>query len=151
MVQTKTSHSTVSYHGSRRSVEDQLQRILASKLFAQSARMSRFLRVIVEHTLDGRADELKEYLIGTEVFDRGASYDPRVDPIVRVEARRLRSKLRSYYESDGASDELVIELPKGAYAPRFHDNRAGAVAAESRQPPHAGSIAVLPFTNLSPE
>ena len=63
--------------------------------------MVRFLRLAVERALAGQADELKEYLIGVEVFDRKASYDPRVDPIVRVEARRLRAKLKAYYEGDG--------------------------------------------------
>src|SRR5258705_9138470 len=109
MVKIAASQSTVSYHGSSQSVEDQLQRILASSFFAQSARMSRFLRLAVEYTLAGRADEVKEYLIGVEVFDRKPSYDPRVDPIVRVEARRLRAKLQRYYESLGASDDLIIE------------------------------------------
>jgi serine/threonine-protein kinase len=147
MVKTEISHRTVSYHGSRRTVEDQLNRILANKLFAQSARMSRFLRFTVERTLDGKSEELKEYLIGVEVFDRKPSYDPRVDPIVRVEARRLRSKLRSYYESDGSADELVIDLPKGAYAPLL---RARA-SVQPAPPPRPGAIAVLPFSNLSPE
>src|SRR5690348_2827400 len=101
MVETALALTTVSEHASRQSVEDQLNRILSSKLFAQSARMSRFLRFTVEHTLAGKADELKEYLIGVEVFDRSPSYDPRVDPIVRVEARRLRSKLQSYYQMEG--------------------------------------------------
>ena len=66
--------------------------------------MVRFLRLTVERALAGQSDELKEYLIGVEVFDRKQSYDPRVDPIVRVEARRLRAKLKAYYEGDGAGD-----------------------------------------------
>src|SRR5712671_1078140 len=82
---------------STRSIEDHLQRILASKEFASSARMSRFLRFAVERALSGQSEQLKEYVLGVEVFDRKESYDPRVDPIVRVEARRLRSKLESYY------------------------------------------------------
>ena len=81
--------------------------------------MSRFLRFTVERALDGKSEQLKEYVLGVEVFDRGASYDPRVDPIVRVEARRLRSKLQKYYESEGLGDEVVIDLPKGNYAPIF--------------------------------
>ena len=72
-------------------VRQQLERILAHSLFKRSERMGRFLRLAVERTLEGKAGELKEYLIGVEVFDRKATYDPRVDPIVRVEARRLRS------------------------------------------------------------
>ena len=79
--------------------------------------MARFLRFAVEHALCGRADDLKEYVIGVEVFDRSAEYDPRVDPIVRVEARRLRSKLKAYYEGEGSGDSVVIEFLSGSYAP----------------------------------
>jgi len=148
MSNIETSQNTVPFHGSRQSVEDQLQRILASNFFVQSARMNRFLRLAVEYTLAGRADELKEYLIGVEVFDREPSYDPRVDPIVRVEARRLRSKLQRYYESHGASDDLIIELPKGRYAAVFRSKAA------DQQPPEKSrdaTVAVLSFSNLSPE
>ena len=137
---------------SARSIEEHLQRILVSKAFATSARMSRFLRFAVERVLRGESEQLKEYVLGVEVFDRRPSYDPRVDPIVRVEARRLRSKLASYYDSEGRGDELIIEFPKGTYAPVFRE-RAPA-AAEPAAPviqPHAGSIAVLPFSNLSAE
>ena len=86
----------------------QLEKVLAHELFARSERMGRFLRFTVERTLEGRSDELKEYLIGVEVFDRKGEYDPRVDPIVRVEARRLRSKLKAYYEGAGKSDSIEI-------------------------------------------
>src|SRR5438067_10806896 len=109
-----------------RSIEEQLLRILASRPFAQSARMTRFLRFTVERALSGQSDQLKEYVIGVEVFDRKGSYDPRVDPIVRVEARRLRAKLKSYYEAEGASDEVIIEFPKGTYAPLFRSRAAAA-------------------------
>lgn len=67
--------------------------------------------------MEGRGDELKEYLLGVSVFDREESYDPRIDPIVRVEAGRLRSKLREYYETDGQGDPVLIDFPKGSYAP----------------------------------
>jgi tetratricopeptide (TPR) repeat protein len=79
--------------------------------------MSRFLRFIIEEMLAGHAEELKETTIGLAVFDRAPNYDPRVDPIVRVEARRLREKLSQYYETDGQEDSLIIELPRGHYAP----------------------------------
>jgi serine/threonine-protein kinase len=133
---------------STRSVEDHLQRILASKEFASSARMSRFLRFAVERALSGQSEQLKEYVLGVEVFDRKPSYDPRVDPIVRVEARRLRSKLESYYAGEGAADELIIEFRKGTYAPVFRERAEPAAAAAA---PSAGAIAVLPFSNLSSE
>lgn len=109
--------------------------------------MCRFLRFVVERQLAGRRAELKEYTIGVEVFDRDSRYDPRVDPIVRVEARRLRSKLEAYYHAEGRSDELVIDLPKGSYVPVFRAARASGAA--SAQAADSRSIAVLPFANAS--
>src|ERR1051326_273265 len=77
-------------------IRAQLGKILASDPFVRSVRMQRFLRFSVEHALSGSTEAAKEYLIGVEFFDRPADYDPRLDPIVRVEARRLRAKLKSY-------------------------------------------------------
>ena len=102
-------------------VRSQLDKILAHELFARSERMGRFLRLAVEFTLEGKSADLKEYLIGIEVFDRKPDYDPRLDPIVRVEARRLRSKLKAYYEGEGRSDPIVIEFPRGSYAPQIRE------------------------------
>lgn len=120
----------------------QLEKILASDMFADSGRMQRFLRLAVEHKLSGAPGRLKETIIGVEVFDKKPAYDPRLDPIVRVEARRLRSKLQLYYEGPGRDDTIVIELPKGCYAPviRSRDQRRRVDR----------TIAVLPFANLSP-
>jgi Tol biopolymer transport system component len=95
----------------------QLNRILASSQFCHSERMCRFLRFTIEKTLQERQDQLKEYSIGIEVFDRNHDYDPHLDPIVRVEARRLRAKLKEYYENGGQHDDLIISLPKGSYVP----------------------------------
>jgi serine/threonine-protein kinase len=130
-------------------VRRQLDKLLASHWFARSERMCRFLRFAVEHTLAGTVDDIKEYLVGVEVFDRGADYDPRVDPIVRVEARRLRAKLEAYYASAGKDDAVRIEFPKGAYAATFLDRTKAQQAepAENR----AARIVLLPFTSLSPE
>ena len=75
--------------------------------------MVRFLRFTVEQALKGHASELKETVLGMEVFDRPSSFDPRTDTIVRVEARRLRSKLKEYYETQGQHDAVLIEFPKG--------------------------------------
>src|SRR5580658_7900656 len=99
-------------------------KVISSAIFADSQRMARFLRFAVEETLQGHGSRLKEIVIGTEVFDRGPAYDPRLDPIVRVEARRLRSKLRAYYEGEGKDDELIIEFPKGTYQPVFKSRSA---------------------------
>src|SRR5689334_12817577 len=96
-------------------VRAQLAKVLASPQFAQSERLSRFLKLAVEVGQSGR-DSLKEYRIGVEVFDRGKDFDPRTDPIVRVQAAKLRSKLLEYYAGAGARDPLVITVPKGSYA-----------------------------------
>ena len=96
-----------------------LERVLASTAFRQAERSAGLLRYLVERSLDGSGDRLKEYTVGVEALSRGKEFDPRTDPIVRAEASRLRGRLERYYAGDGQSDVVVIELPKGAYAPRF--------------------------------
>ena len=96
-----------------------LTRILCSRAFCLSTRMQRFLRFVVETTLEGRADYLKEYVIGTEVYDRKPPYEPSQDSIVRTEARRLRGKLKEYYASEGKIDPLIISFRTGSYIPVF--------------------------------
>ena len=97
----------------------QLGRILSSEPFANADRLSRFLRYVVERSLAGEGDRLKEYVIGTEVFDRGERYDPRLDSIVRVEAGRLRAKLEEYYNRHGSNDAVIVRMARGGYAPSF--------------------------------
>jgi TolB-like protein/Flp pilus assembly protein TadD len=128
------------------SVRAQLTRILTSREFAAAERMRRFLTLAVSETLAGRAAALKEYTIAVEAFDRPPSFNPAIDPIVRVEARRLRAKLEKYYRGEGRDDRVVIELPKGSYAPRFRLREAPQPQPESR--PATKTIAVLPFRNL---
>lgn len=101
----------------RDEVLDALQRVLRSSAFVQSNRLSRFLRFTVESTLDGKNGPLKEYTIGTEVYERKAGYDPSDDSIVRTEARRMRSKLKDYYETQGKDDPIVIYFRPGSYVP----------------------------------
>ncbi len=129
----------------------QVERVLANRLFLRSHRLCRFLRFSVEQTLAGKSALLKEQIIGVEVFDRKADYDPRIDPIVRVEARRLRAKLKAYYNSPGRGDPIMILLPKGAYLP-FFKLRAAAQETAAPAPVANGSgkksIVVLPFANL---
>ena len=93
--------------------------MLASAVFANSERLRRFLRFLVERTLAGQTDDLKEYTIGLEVFDRDPSYDPRVDSTVRVHAGKLRDRLREYYLGEGKQSEIRVDVPKGAYIPVF--------------------------------
>jgi tetratricopeptide (TPR) repeat protein len=96
-----------------------LERILSDARFTSADRNSRFLRHVVEKTLDGKTSEIKEIVVATEIYGRSSDYDPKVDSIVRVEATRLRSKLRSYYEQQGAEDPIRITIPKGSYVPQF--------------------------------
>lgn len=105
-------------------VREQLERILASAPFLNSRRPSQFLRYVVQRKLSGGEDGIKEYLIGIEAFERPADYDPKIDPMVRIEAGRLRKKLAQYYAGPGAADPIVIELPKGGYVPVFHERPA---------------------------
>lgn len=98
-------------------VREQLDRLLASSALRYSERSCRFLRYVVEQQLAGNDGQLKEAVLAVEIFDREASYDSRVDSVVRVEARRLREKLDKYYSGEGREDPVVIELPKGSYAP----------------------------------
>jgi len=111
---------------------------------SRSGRLTRFLEFTVTEMLAGNASQIKEFVVGIEVFNRGRDYDPRLDPIVRVEARRLRMKLRRYYETEGRTDRLRIEFPKGSYVPIITHYQP---AESSRDPRHA--IAVIPFRNAA--
>ncbi len=125
-------------------VRRHLELILSSRSFSHAQRLRAMLRFLVEQTLDGRSATLKETVIGHEVCGRAASFDPKADPIVRVDANRLRSRLQAYYESEGSADSIRIMLPKGTYVPVF------APATEPSPPEERyGAIAVLPFVNLS--
>lgn len=132
-------------------VRTQLQKIIASKSFRQGDRLQRFLGFIVDESLAGRGDQLKEYPIGVDVFGKSDSFDPRMDPIVRVQARRLRIRLQTYYREEGHADELVIEMPKGGYAPTFRQvdpspvKHAHVPALVSRN-----TVAIRSFEDCSP-
>jgi TolB-like protein len=147
-----------------------VDRIAASSGFVRSDALVRFLRYVVEHGLNGESGQLKETVIGVEVYGRPPAYDPKFDPVVRMQAAKLRSKLTEYYAGPGTQDSIVIELPKGSYAPVFRPAghrappslqwrwiAAGTLAALAvlglwrwlavrAAPP---SIAVLPFVNVS--
>ena len=135
-------------------IREHLSAILTSEIFIRSERLSRFLRYVVERTLEGRGKEINEYSIGVEVYDRPTAFDPRIDSTVRVEAGRLRAKLRDYYEAEGRDNAIRIQLPKGSYSPSFREIASRSQKAEAKSDA-AGretlkSIAVLPFADLSP-
>ena len=149
-------------------IRDQLDIILKSLLFAHAERLGRFLKFVVEETLEGRAERLNQFAIAIEVFDRDETFDPSIDAIVRVEAGRLRSKLIEYYAEPGRDDPIRIELPKRSYMATFQ-RQSGGNALNS----HADekfeqeifsrdnlnkttnltepTIAILPFVNMSPD
>lgn len=133
-------------------VRAQLDKILNSPVFIRSRRLGRFLRFTIDQALEGRQATLKEYLVGVEVFNKLESFDPRIDSIVRVEARRLRSKLEIYYQTDGADDPIVVHFLKGSYVPLI-------MKRDQAPPSHRApgnnvqrlSIAIAQFANLSPD
>jgi len=104
---------------SRQLIETQLLRILSSPEFKATARLERFLKFIVGKTLEGQADEIKGYSIATTVFGRKNNFNQSKDPIVSIEARRLRRSLERYYLIDGMRDPVFIDIPKGSYIPTF--------------------------------
>jgi TolB-like protein len=137
-------------------IRDEVVRILESSMFVQSERLGQFLRFTVETTLQGKAETLKEYVVGTQVYGRKPSYNPTEDSIVRSEARRLRRKLQEFYETIGKDDLVLIHYRPGSYVPVFRacdaDRKPPAIAARTggafTQRPEL-RVAVLPFVGLS--
>ena len=157
-------------------VRKELERVLASPGFVRNERLSRFLRFVVERHLEGREGDLKEAILGIEVFGRRPGFDPKQDSTVRTEAARLRARLAEYYAQEGSGDPILIDLPKGGYSPAFRSalkseaksnngsrplwlavavaSAVAVVAAgwlwfQKRSAPI--TIAVLPLTSLSPD
>jgi len=135
---------------SNEDIARQIDRILSSSTFIKSERMRTFLRYLVEQSLHGTPENLKEYAIGVDVFKKDMSFDPRMDTTVRTEARRLRSKLDEYYQTAGEDNLVGIELPKGSYRLLFHvRGRALAYVPASPAPTlairrrYAASVAVV--------
>jgi adenylate cyclase len=140
-------------------VRRQLQRVLQSTAFARADRLRSFLTFVIERTLDQRVQDIKESVIAVHVCGRPPGFDAAADPIVRVDANRLRARLKAYYDTEGRDDPVEIELPKGSYVPQFR--KRPAVAPANRDLTSAPvitavradgpSLAVLPFVNLRSE
>src|SRR6185312_6124063 len=96
-----------------------LNRMVTSHVFSRSPQLGAFLRFVVEAVLHGKADRIKAYTIGVEVLRRDTKFDPQLDPIVRVEATRLRRAIERYYAGPGLTDAVIIDLPRGSYVPTF--------------------------------
>ena len=119
MLTAHAHHQTVGDSPSAKEVLGYLHELLQQSAFSASERNRRFLSYVVEETLEGRADRIKAYNIALAAFDRTADFDPLTDPIVRIEASRLRRSLEHYYLTAGSADRIRIAIPKGSYAATF--------------------------------
>lgn len=131
-----------------------LAQVLDAEELRSSPQLSNILRFIVEATLQGRADAIKGYTIAVEALGRDASFDPQADPIVRVEATRLRRALERYYAGAGANDALEIAVPRGSYVPQFLIRRSGEVpspAPEGDLSPDAEAVPLEPGPSALPD
>ena len=126
-------------------INHHLDQALSSPLFRKAERQARFLRFVVDAALQSPPATIKEFDIALAVYNRRADYDPRTDPIVRVEAARLRARLREYYEVT-PPERVRIDIPKGRYVPQFIPVEGGPAKVVSDL-----SILVPPFRNLSPD
>ena len=144
----------------QKAIREQLVRILSSGPFHQSQRRQQFLEYLVNETLAGRGERLKAYNVALAVFDRPETFDPVTDPLVRIEAARLREKLREYYGTDGQGDPIHIDLPKGTYTPHIEFrqpatpdtrlDRPDATTPDRPLDPSQGSVASHPRARTTP-
>jgi TolB-like protein len=144
---------------SRKAIEQQLDRILTDPLFAESKILKRFLGFVVNETLEGNSNRLKEYTIAVNVLDKPRDFKPQENGIVRIHAGRLRRALSHFYEETGAQDEIQISIPKGKYVPLISDKKDNHYNTEPRS--KLGQIgknpllsdtvivAVMPFLKLN--
>lgn len=128
-------------------IQSQLERILGSPQFRDSLRLTRFLTFVVATTLAGKSGCIKAYTIATQALDRGTDFDPQNDPIVRVEAGRLRQALARYYAKDGSDDPVLIDLPRGTYVPNFC-HRASPAARDAAATDYTAAAAQTPAQHL---
>ena len=142
---------------SEQAVRETLRRVLSHPEFLASPKRRNFLSYVVEETLAGRADQIKGYAIATAVFGRGGDFDPGLDPIVRIEAGKLRRELERYYLVAGGQDPIRIDIPKGRYVPLFIE-QPGTATTKPDQPSFESSVgvatpsvAVMPLENLTGE
>jgi TolB-like protein len=140
---------------STKEIQSELSRIFASEAFTNAERMKRFLKYVVDQSIHEKDEDLSEYWIGLRVYDRDNGFDPRLDSIVRVDAARLRSKLREFYDSEGRGSPIRIEIPKGGYKATFNKRKGPrpeiSEERSTKEASDAKTIAVLPFADLSPE
>src|SRR5580692_8288952 len=134
---------------SRSELLEQLERIVRSKHFRNSKRYPTFLRFVVEQTLAGKTETLKERTLGVDVFARANDYDTNEDPIVRVTAGEIRKRIAQYYQTSGHEQELRIDLPLGSYVPQFFPAHLAPLIQEHNASDNPGDHAA-DSTVLSP-
>lgn len=126
-------------------MRQELERILASKTFARAERLRPLLQLVINRWLAQEADQLDEYTLASALLGRDESFDPGIDPTIRVYASRLREHLERYYAQEGASDSVRIEIPKGGYVPTIRCNPTGRDRKFVPDDPQWYGIVILPF------
>jgi hypothetical protein len=137
--QVAGSHGTLS-DDEKAAIQEQLERLLSNPYFSHSRRFPSFLRYVVDKTLAGQEDALKERTLGIEIFGRQADYDTASDPIVRVTAAEIRKRIAQYYQEPGHEGELRISLPAGSYVPQFHESASAKEEVAAHQVPAAVAV-----------
>jgi hypothetical protein len=130
-VSSSTSPQEILTEEEKLAVEAQVERLLATPFFNHSRRFPSFLRYVVDQTLSGNTENLKERTLGIEIFGKSADYDTANDPIVRVTAAEIRKRIAQYYQEPGHEGELRLSLPPGSYVPQFHPPHREAVVLEA--------------------
>jgi len=146
----------VSLHTRAEEIRSHLSHILSSKEFSNKEKNCILLKFLVEETLAGRADQLKQYTIGTALLNRSPDFNPDLDPVVRILAGRLRRSLYAYYQEEGKEDPIRIDIPKGSYMPIFIDvecddlqeNNSQKIVSDNSDITRP-AIIVQPFKNLT--
>src|ERR1700731_297429 len=120
MLNDSATATTTFTNEERTAIQEQLERLLSNSHFSQCRRFPSFLRFVIDQTLLGQTDLLKERTLGIEIFGREANYDTASGPIVRVTATEIRKRIAQYYQEPGHETELRVTLPAGSYVPQFH-------------------------------
>ncbi len=138
---------TPSSEAEKAAVQQQLDKLLATPLFNSSKRYPSFLKYVITHSLAGQTDQLKERILGVEIFGRSPDYDTNTDPIVRVTAAEIRKRIEQYYQDPKHSQEIRLYLPAGSYAPQYSwPGRPTGLSASGTDAPGRGDDAtpILP-------
>ena len=148
-----TSHQCLRLrsHPPQREARAELESVLASTLFVRSPRLSRLLQYLCNKYFEGSTEEVKEYQIGVEVLGRPPSFDPAEDAAARVEAHRLRKRLKEYYETEGRSHALRIEVPLGHYAVAFQTVTVEPPPEEKEEEVQSSATPCVPTAFQSPQ